>query len=122
MDTPKPNDTEPLRTRENSATSTHHRQVVAETLSGDTPTASTETLGRNRANADGIVTGGTKLTKPRFETNDQVSRISNWLWNVDRPWEGLKQSNSPDSKIVQDKTENNVMAQDKQDAMTPSRK
>ncbi|KAK6699749.1 hypothetical protein SNK03_012491 [Fusarium graminearum] len=122
MDTLKQNDTETMRTRDNSATPTHHQQVVAETLSGNTPTASTETLGRNRANADDIVTGGTNLSKPRFQTNDQVSRISNWLWNVDRPWEGFKQSNSSDSKIVRDKTENNIMAQAKQGAMTPPRK
>jgi hypothetical protein len=122
MDTSSSNDMKLMCMKDNSPTSIHQGQVAAETLSGHMSTASTETLGRSRANADISVTESTTLTKPHFETNDKVTQTSNWLWNIDRPWEGFKPPNAPDFKVVQERTENNTMSQVKRKDTNPPRK
>ncbi|KAG8669992.1 hypothetical protein FPOAC1_009395 [Fusarium poae] len=47
-----------------------------ETHVGNTPTGSTETSGRSRANSDAVFTGNTPLTETRSDTNDQVPQIA----------------------------------------------
>ncbi|XEV06683.1 hypothetical protein FSHL1_011970 [Fusarium sambucinum] len=117
MDTSELKDMKPMGKRENSPTSVYQRQVITKTLSGNAPTAGTETLGRSRANSDAIFTGSTIQEETLFET--RIPKISNWLWNIDRPWEAFRSPNSPDFKIVRDKTENNTMTQAKRKDTTP---
>lgn len=86
-------------------------------------TVSTETLGRSQANAYTTTTTEDR-NKPEFcsKSGDEVPETSIWLWDVDRPWEGFKPPNSPNSETVQNNMENKDITSAGRKATAPPRK
>jgi hypothetical protein len=104
-----------------SASPNHRKQRAVAAPNGVMSTVSTETLGRSQANA--YTTTTEDRTKPEFcsKSDDEVPETSTWLWDVDRPWEGFKPPNSPNSETVQNNMENNGITSGGRKATTPPR-
>ena len=121
MNPSKSTDSKSMKMGDVSASPNHRKQIAVAAPSGIMSTVSTETLGRSQANAYTTTTEGRTKTEFCSKSDDEVSEISTWLWDVDRPWEGFKPPNSPNSETVQNNMENNGITSRGSKATTPPR-